>query len=167
MEELTQAGRGLRRRYGLAVRGGVAGVFDEARLDRERLPDQRPEARLGEMGGKRRLERVLQRPVTAVQPKNGRLQRQPAIESGGTRIGKGKSLRLGNVRKNVGKFGFEESELRHRRRKAYSAASISSMSLRSIVLTKSFTDMPRAWARRERKASTSGSRWIGGARTAS
>ena len=87
VEELAQAGRRLRGRNRLAVGGGVAGVLDEARLGRKRAADQRLERRFGEMRGERRLVGILQRPVVPVEPLDRGLQRQPAVERRGARVG--------------------------------------------------------------------------------
>ena len=114
VEEFAQAGRGLGGGNCLAVRGSVAGVLDEARLDRKRAPDQRLERGLGEMGGERRLVGVLQRPVMPVQPLDRGLQRQPAVERGGARIGMGEIFRPRGVGEDVGEFGLQKGELRHR-----------------------------------------------------
>ena len=114
VKELAQTGRALGGRHGLAVNGGVAGVLDEPRLHRKRLPDQRLEARLGEMGGKRRLERVFQGAVMAKQPEHRGLQSEPRVKSRRARIGVRKIFRPLGVGEDVGKFGFEKGELRHR-----------------------------------------------------
>ena len=113
MEEFAQAACGLSGRHRLAVRGGVAGVLHEARLDGERAADQRLEARLGEQRGQRRVVGVLQRAVVPVEPADGGLQRQPAIERRAARIGMRQRLGARGMPENVGKFGLQEGELRH------------------------------------------------------
>ena len=115
VEELAQAARGLAGRHLLAVRGGVAGVLHEARLDGERAADQRLEARLGEQRGQRRVVGVLQRAVVPVEPADGGLQRQPAVERRAARIGMRQRLGARGVPEDVGKFGLQEGELRHGR----------------------------------------------------
>ena len=113
VEELAQAAGGLSGRHRLAVRGGVAGVLHEARLDGERAADQRLEARLGEQRGQRRVVGVLQRAVVPVEPADGGLQRQPAVERRAARIGMRQRLGARGVPENVGKLGLQEGELRH------------------------------------------------------
>ena len=113
VEEFAQAACGLSGRHRFAVRGGVAGVLHEARLDRERAADQRLEARLGEQRGERRVVRVFQRAIVAVEPADGGLQRQPAVERRAARIGMRQGLGPRGMPENVGKFGLQEGELRH------------------------------------------------------
>ena len=115
MEEFAQAGGRLSGRDRFAMRCGVAGVLDEARLGGERLSDQGPEGRLGKVCRQRRLERVFQGAVVAKKPVDRGFQREPSIERRGTRIGMGETLRPRRMRKDVGEFVFQEGELRHRR----------------------------------------------------
>jgi hypothetical protein len=63
----------------------------------------------------RRLERVFQAAVVAIEPVDRGFQREPAIERRGTRIGMGEILCPRRMRKDVGEFVFQEGELRHRR----------------------------------------------------
>ena len=113
VKEFAQAAGGLSGRHRLAVRGGVAGVLHEARFDGERAADQRLEARLGQQCGQRRVVGVLQRAVVPVEPADGGLQRQPAVERCAARIGMRQRLGARGVTENVGKFGLQEGELRH------------------------------------------------------
>ena len=95
------------------MRGGVARVLDEARLELERLAHERPEARLGEVGCERGLVGALQRPVVREQPGDGRLQREPRVEGAAARIRQRLRLRPGGVAEDLGELGLQEGELRH------------------------------------------------------
>ena len=115
VEEFAQRACGLRTRHRLAVRRGVAGVLDEARLDGERAADQRLESSVRREGGERRIVGVPEGAVVPVEPVDRGLQSQPSVERGGARIGLREILRARRVTEDVGKLGLQEGELRHRR----------------------------------------------------
>ena len=116
VKEFAQAAGSLGGRYWPTVRGCVAGVLHKAGLDGERPADQHLEAWLGEQRRQRPVVRVFQRAVVPVNPTDGGLQCQPAVERRGPWVGMGQRLGARGVTKNLGKLGLQEGELRHRHR---------------------------------------------------
>ena len=114
MKEFAQRGDRALPRHGPGfVDGRIAEVLDDPRLGDERRADQLLERRFVDARGERRVVRVAQARLVAIEPLHHPFQGEAGVEAGGARIGMREGFRPRRMLVDGGKFGGEEGELRH------------------------------------------------------